>query len=100
MAKMTGWQKGCLVTALGCASLIVLAVTATGIALVWAASSARRLGDLTPEPVSRTIERVDRSARGDGRRGGGRGDGRRVEAAPRRPVSWWSRRGHVARADG
>ena len=72
MAKMTGWQKGCLVTALGCASLIVLAVTATGIALVWAASSARRLGDLTPEPVSRTIERVDRSARGDGRRGGGR----------------------------
>lgn len=62
MAKITGWQKGCLVAGLGCVSVIVLVVTVTGIALVWAASSARRLGDPTPDPVSRTIARSDRSA--------------------------------------
>ena len=69
MGKMTGWQKGCVVTGLGCVGVIVLTVTVAGIALVWAASSARRLGDPTPEPVSRTIARSDRSGRDGDLRG-------------------------------
>ena len=82
MAKMTGWQKGCLVTGLGCASVIVLALTATGIALVWAASSARRLGNPEPEVISRTIER-GRSVIA-GRRSTGPTTDRRRTIRPRR----------------
>ena len=57
MAERSGWQKGCLFVGVGCLSVVVLLITAAGLAFVWAAASARRLGDPTPERISETIVR-------------------------------------------
>ncbi len=56
-------QKGCLIVGIGCLSVVVLVVTVAGIAFVWAAASARRLGDPRPERVSETVIRSSRVPR-------------------------------------
>lgn len=57
MAERSGWQKGCLFVGVGCLSVVVLLITVAGLAFVWAAASARKLGDPTPERISETIVR-------------------------------------------
>ena len=62
MAERSGWQKGCLFVGVGCLSVVILLITAAGLAFVWAAASARRLGDPTPERISETIVRSTQPA--------------------------------------
>ena len=61
MAQRTGWDwKKTLLVVLGAAAAVVVSLAALAAAgFVWAASTAERLGEPAPEPVTRTIETRD-----------------------------------------
>ena len=56
------WKKGLLVVAVVCASAFVFLVVAVGMVVLWAVSTAARLGEPTAEPVTRTVAVGESSA--------------------------------------
>ena len=58
-AKRTNWKTILLFGALGCVSLVVLAVIGVVATFAWANAAADELGEPTPVPVTRTVTIVD-----------------------------------------
>jgi hypothetical protein len=59
VSRSRGARSKWFLAAVGCFSIVILTVAAVGIALLWASSSHRRLGDPAPAPAGRAISLAD-----------------------------------------
>ena len=64
MSRKTGWKRILIVTGVATVSMVALLLTVGAVGFVWATATANRIGEATPEPISRTIAVADRSADG------------------------------------